>query len=1074
MDKLTSELHSPDPEVRLQAISEAAQQPANLDLLTTMERLAASDPQATVRAAALNALESPNLHGLRLQRLMKLDLKSQRFILKELQEWQTEGLIEEDQAQALRSRYLMKAKPAPLTAAQTGLAPGPNLPAVPPAESGPQPASAKSASSLAQIFLSETSVRTFLYLGAFFVVAAAAILAALVETLRLPILSMTALVFGGSALALKKRLPQPSFVLFVVFSFILLIHASVFANMLDMKSQTLAGYWVFILLVHSGFSIFGIRFYNSRFFSVLALTAFLAGALNLPAVFHPRPGLEEHLLAAQLANLAALGGLTLLIRKQGWAFGKPTFTFSQIVNLMLLLAIGLASLLIQLFTAELRSAGPALALSALLGALYYATSHQLKPFALFPWMAAAALAPVVLLVQPTLEPPQQDWLRGVGFTGWGFILLLLGEAAHRLNKFKRFHEKAGPYDLPLSAAGSLLLLLGGAWGMFVSTPWGVGLFSVAFVGLAGLHLLRRRGWLWFASLLAGLAAYFLFFELPFLPELSEYAAYKLAAIAIVLLLPDLILRPNWKENQTWFLPPRLLAILMGSAALLSILIVGLEDPLQAGLAAGLLAIPYWLYAIRYDKAWLAYLPGLLLALGLAFGSQEVANRINLQTGLAALSLLALLYSLSGWSLAVFFKQQDWSRSLRWTGLMMVPFLLAAILAGDHPFEAGWVMLYGLIFLAEARQSPYLEIIAPILLSIGWGLALAENNITELFYALGGFSLVWLGCDLLYQRLLPARPLRAATWIGLGLALVASASDFLVPVEPVSAGMFAVSLGLAAATLAYALLRSSPRLGYIFVVFLTLATLTGTRVWAAAAWPWTLMALSGGFYLAGAARARWSKGWSQVLRFGALGLGTLTSLGTLTQAPSLGASVPIAIAASLWASEAFRRRNVWLGFPANGLYLMSYFTLLSALEVTQPQFYSLGAALLGLLMHYLLARAGSDTGAFVTGLISQLLLLGTTYFQMLATNELGYFAALFFQALVVLIYGLVLRSRSLVGVPVVMLVLGVSTVVLFILRGLSTVILIGCTGIVMLVAAILAVVLRERLSQVGERLSSWRA
>jgi hypothetical protein len=46
--------------------------------------------------------------------------------------------------------------------------------------------------------------------------------------------------------------------------------------------------------------------------------------------------------------------------------------------------------------------------------------------------------------------------------------------------------------------------------------------------------------------------------------------------------------------------------------------------------------------------------------------------------------------------------------------------------------------------------------------------------------------------------------------------------------------------------------------------------------------------------------------------------------------------------------------------------------------------------------------------------------------------------------------------------------------LFILRGLSTVILIGCTGIVMIMVATLAVVLRERLAQVGERLSNWKA
>jgi hypothetical protein len=59
---------------------------------------------------------------------------------------------------------------------------------------------------------------------------------------------------------------------------------------------------------------------------------------------------------------------------------------------------------------------------------------------------------------------------------------------------------------------------------------------------------------------------------------------------------------------------------------------------------------------------------------------------------------------------------------------------------------------------------------------------------------------------------------------------------------------------------------------------------------------------------------------------------VTSFGALITGPSVAASIPIAIAASLWAVESFRRRNVWLGFPTNGLYLMSYFSLLLSLEV----------------------------------------------------------------------------------------------------------------------------------------------
>jgi hypothetical protein len=274
---------------------------------------------------------------------------------------------------------------------------------------------------------------------------------------------------------------------------------------------------------------------------------------------------------------------------------------------------------------------------------------------------------------------------------------------------------------------------------------------------------------------------------------------------------------------------------------------------------------------------------------------------------------------------------------------------------------------------------------------------------------------------------------------------------------------------------YAPLRRQPLLGYVpagLMAFSVLFALVWADWWRW--WPWGLIVLAVSYYVFSLGLGLFAAEWSKVLRISAIGLGTVTSFGALTTGPSVAASIPIAIAASLWAVEAFRRRNVWLGFPTNALYLMSYFTLLLSLEVAQPQFYSLGASLLGLLMHYLLTRAGSDKGAFITGLVSQLVLLGTTYIQMVATEQLGYFVALFFQALVVLVYGLVVRSRSLVGVPIAMLVLGVTTIMFFILRGLSTVILIGCTGIVMIVVATLAVVLRERLAQMGERLSSWRA
>ena len=69
---------------------------------------------------------------------------------------------------------------------------------------GPRP-------SLLQTLVSEASIKIYLYLGAFFVIASAAILGAAIPELRLPILIMATLIFGGLAVAIKKKLPQPSF-----------------------------------------------------------------------------------------------------------------------------------------------------------------------------------------------------------------------------------------------------------------------------------------------------------------------------------------------------------------------------------------------------------------------------------------------------------------------------------------------------------------------------------------------------------------------------------------------------------------------------------------------------------------------------------------------------------------------------------------------------------------------------------------------------------------------------------------------------------------------------------------------
>ena len=1274
---IDQELQSQDPQRRKQALQNIAQEPATAELVSTLEQLAAHDPYIEIRAAALDALDTPKIRTLRAQRLMKLTGSEQRFILQELDSWQKQGLIGDDLARALRSRYRVVIKPGPAPAAQAGTpaspAPAsvsktdsiPVQPVSPPAPRAPRP-------SLAQTLLSETSIKTFLYLGAFFVISAAIILAALVETLRLPILSLASLGFGGTALALKKRLPQPSFVLFIVFSFILPINAGVFADLIGLEDQLLAAYWTFVLLASAAIWIFAAWFYNSRFFSLTALGAFVCAAWFIPSIISIDPLGEARLLTSQLANLIGLGGIIILTRRKSRAFAMPTFLLGQLISVLIVAGL-LGTALINFFQFYFdnnATSGVWLALSAgwLVTSLYYAASNTLISFALFPWFSTIALVPVIFLAQHEFELSRQDWALALGWTIWAAGLTLLSEISYRIGQLQRLKGKTMPYSLPLALAGIALFLLGGLWGLVVSFAWGFALFLPAAILLGLAHLIRPRGWVWLAALLSGLSAYFIFFNLPFLPDLEMYPLYQVTPAVILLLLPDLLLRPDWNKNPAWFYPLRGLGLVLSGWALLVLLVTGIEDPTQAAICAILLAGFSLLYALRYQKPIIGYIPGALFAMGLAYG----LNSFDFQFTFSALSILATLYYASGWFLLRFMRSTGWSNTGRRSALVLSLVLVASALILENRFEGWFIGIFAILFMAETRHHPRIESVAAALFGLGYSLVLFENKVEPLFFHLAGVSMLWLAVNYAYAKTLTTRQLAPLTQTG-AILLTGATAVFLAGETDPSVPFFWMGLTLSGFMLAYALLQRQAQLGYAFTLFLALSTLSMSRIWFDADWLWALTPLAivyfalglalknnwgstfrfsglglsaltalsapfagqvgagwfvavlsltwlidtwrnkrpwaeAGFYLSGLlafglileqynlltfsyfffgmsifllgsdlifgfgiqrspvlalpvrllgglaagiallagleggiragdvlvafaltvffglyaplrrqpllgyapagllavsilfllnwqgwdfwlwamialavayylvslALGLFSADWSRVLRFSGVGLGTLTSFGALAQGPSVAASIPIALAASLWAVEAFRRRNVWLGFPTNILYLMSYFMLLVSLEVNQAQFYSVGAALLGLLMHYLLTRAGSDKGAFVTGLVSQLVLLGTTYIQMVATEELGYFAALFFQALVVLVYGLVLRSRSLVGVPIAMLVLGVTTIVLFILRGLSTVILIGCTGIVMILVATLAVVLRERLAQVGERLSGWRA
>ena len=75
---------------------------------------------------------------------------------------------------------------------------------------------------------------------------------------------------------------------------------------------------------------------------------------------------------------------------------------------------------------------------------------------------------------------------------------------------------------------------------------------------------------------------------------------------------------------------------------------------------------------------------------------------------------------------------------------------------------------------------------------------------------------------------------------------------------------------------------------------------------------------------------------------------------------------------------------------------------------------------------------------------------------------------------VLVYGIVIRSRSLVYTPIGFLVLSVLTMVFSLVGSEWSIFLIGCTGVLLIAFAIGALLLRERFASLREKLDDWNA
>ncbi len=1271
---ILNDLKSVDDDKRMQALVEIkslkySSQAVRLQL----EQIALHDKNRYIKREAINALDLPASRNVQ-AKLLSMPKRDRDMILNEIDQWTTQKLIDGEQADVLKLRYDVQltsaitpapaavAKPIP-AAAPAAPQPTQTSPAVAPQ---PAPVPAGPRPTLLQTLLSETSIKIALYLGAFFVIASAIILAAVVEATRLPVLVIGTIIFGGLALAIRKRLPQPSFALFIVFSFLLPITANVLEEIFNLSAPFSAGYWAFVSLFMALIWSGSTWLYQSRLFSITAFISLAISFYRIGDIFDAE--IEFYFVMLGLAALIGLAGVFLLKKWKDTAFALPLFISAQVLEAAILF-ISISAFAVKTFDPGTSTSllwNLAHIFTWMFAFIFYVISDSLYPFIFFPWLAAGTLIPIPWFIGAAFD------LESLGATIllliWGVVLSGASELAHRF-------EATRKYNLPILLASLPTFMLAIIDGFIYETFLGlIAAMSVAFI-YSLLHILRTRGWLWAIALFSFIIAYFAFFNLEFIANLNIFFGYPLLGLSLLFLLPDLLLKNDFKANLGWRLPLRIygtfftvwaflfygpanekplihtavifgihavffalyalkyrlatigyisttalaisvvylfnhfkvdiwfevLAILstlyyfagfamrkseslkpwrtmftissltLGSiisltalstqreysgwyiavigmlfiiemysqkqgglelgaqllfpaavyliladfktaetvytligisitwlaldtifaltfkekrpleisvkvigattALMASLILVGENDPDKAAICFGIYTFFFALYTLFHKKAAYGYIPATYLAFTIFYA----LNAFKVDAWLPALTALAVLYFLAGVAIK---SKENWSHMLRNSALALGTIVSIGALLTSKETGGWYALVIGLLFAAEMylSRNGWFEIGIPVLFNIGAFLILRDLEIEEPVYHLLAYSLVWFGTDIIsHIAFKDPRPLK---WIVRGAGAIFTAVNYGLLFF--GDDSFPAAVGFGVYTLLFltiSLLYAQPTLGYAFTATLPLFVTFFFREFNITQWIHPVIFVAVIYYAFGylLRQTKRAPNWDTTLLVSGLGLGVIVSMA----APILGgvdAALPVAIAATLWAVEAFAKKNAWLAFPANILYLLAYFIILVELKQDEPQFFSMGAALLGLIQHYLLTRAGSKTGAFLTGMVSQLVLLGTTYIQMVSNGDAGliYFVVLFFQSIAVLFYGRVIRSLSLTFTPIIMVVLGVVTVIYSTLKGINVVVIIGCTGVIMLVFGIIAVLMRERITKLGEKLSSWQA
>ncbi len=645
--------------------------------MNAVERLALDTNDEALRAAALQTLASP---GFQLKHRQKYPLSaSQReLLLRHINQWQQNGLLSKAQAAVLQTRY-----PNPRLLRRQG---------------GKHPAkAAEKPASLSEILLGETAVKVALYMGAFFVLSAAFIFAAVIESLRLPVLLAVTVLALGVSLGLKRRLPQASFVFAILGTLLIPLDAAVLADLLSLKGNSSNVYWMIAALGMAVIWGGAFWFFHSRFFSILALFAANAAGFYFGRLL-PFAGFDLVFTAAP--TLAALPVAHVLKSWQNGKFFRPFFITAQVQEITWLSA-GSLVLLGELTQRSQASASLWVSLGILfaLGAVFYAGSYALQRIFAFPWTAAFVLWPIPLFLLQSFSP--SNMLRSLMLLAWGTLLAITGEAALHL-KAKSYGRN---FSWPLLSV-ALLALWGAALLQIDKHP---GLASLIFGWTAIVYALfswlKARWPVWTATLLSALGAYATLFLTDWVDALNIPQMWVWFFPAIFLLSVELGLRLR-RISKQWRLP----LLVLGVLTLLWGLIWALGDPVfedryawQSSFFFTVWAAYGLGYAALSRRAWIIWLANSSFLLSVFM----ILVALDQSFWLLPLIAPTVLYVVIGWVLSFTPLSKDWAKVFRWSGL-----------------------LYGtLLALLSPAQGGASSVIAPALIAACWTAeALRRKNV----------------------------------------------------------------------------------------------------------------------------------------------------------------------------------------------------------------------------------------------------------------------------------------------------------------------------------------------------------